>query len=345
MTGIKIRDRIRGCMIGGAAGDALGYAVEFMGEKSIFLHYGESGITEYELKNGTALISDDTQMALFTAGGLIDWKEAGSDAPPAKYVQKAYLNWYATQTKPFVNGYDGRYMDDARLFSRRAPGGTCLRALAGGSRDICDFISDIINDSKGCGGVMRTAPMALISTEKNYPGGLDAMDMDAAQLAAITHTHSLGYMPSAALNRIIVRILQGADIKTAALEAVEACRRLFDGDGCLEQLTELIEQAVSLAEGAGSDLDNIHALGEGWVAEETLAIAVCCAVRYQDDFSKGLIASVNHCGDSDSTGAVAGNILGAYCGYDAIPDKWKQNLELNDLLLGAADMLSGIRGE
>ena len=95
-----------------------------------------------------------------------------------------------------------------------------------------------------------------------------------------------------------------------------------------------------LAEGdLEDDLDNIHQLGQGGVAEETLAIALYCALRYQDDFSAGMIAAVNHSGDSDSTGAVAGNILGAWVGYQAIEEKWKQDLELSDVILEIADDL------
>lgn len=58
-----------------------------------------------------------------------------------------------------------------------------------------------------------------------------------------------------------------------------------------------------------------------------------------NDFSKGIIAAVNHSGDSDSTGAVTGNILGTLLGYDAIDEKWKRNLELKDVILEMADDL------
>ena len=75
-------------------------------------------------------------------------------------------------------------------------------------------------------------------------------------------------------------------------------------------------------------MKNIQSLGEGWVAEETLAIAVYCAVKYADDFARGVCASVNHGGDSDSTGAVTGDILGAALGIDAIPKKYTEPLEL-----------------
>ena len=71
-----------------------------------------------------------------------------------------------------------------------------------------------------------------------------------------------------------------------------------------------------------------------------MGISLYCALRYQNDFSAGVIASVNHKGDSDSTGAVTGNILGALVGYGAIEDKWKEKLELRDVILEIADDLS-----
>ena len=100
-----------------------------------------------------------------------------------------------------------------------------------------------------------------------------------------------------------------------------------------------MDLAVELSENTAPDLENIHRLGEGWVAEETLGIALYCALKYADDFSAGVIAAVNHKGDSDSTGAVTGNILGALLGLDAIDQKWKKDLELYDVIVEMADDL------
>ena len=70
-----------------------------------------------------------------------------------------------------------------------------------------------------------------------------------------------------------------------------------------------------------------------------MAIALYCAIRFENDFAAGIIAAVNHKGDSDSTGAIAGNLLGAKLGYEAIPEKFKDKLELRELLLNMADKL------
>ena len=357
------RDAIRGSLIGGAAGDALGYAVEFVREDYIFSHFGKDGITEYQLDPLThkAIISDDTQMTLFTANGLLvgDTRGAmrGIQGNPRGYVAKAYQDWLTTQEKTFeavkakrdkndsyTNGVSW-LLDIPELFERRAPGITCLGALQS-ARDQASYVDDYIikpiNNSKGCGGVMRVAPVGL-NYRPQYGLTAEKIGMEAAQIAAITHGHPLGYMPAFVLAYVVNRIVYPEGerklLKEIVLEARDAMVRMFHEDPFAENLAELINLAVELSENAESDLDNIHRLGEGWVAEETLAIAIYCALKYQDDYSKALIVSVNHKGDSDSTGAVLGNILGAWVGYDAIDEKWKTDLELHDVILEMADDL------
>ena len=102
---------------------------------------------------------------------------------------------------------------------------------------------------------------------------------------------------------------------------------------------KLIRKAMALAAGDTADLDAIHQLGEGWVGDEALAIAIYCALKHADNFDQALIAAVNHKGDSDSTGAITGNILGAYLGLAGIPEKYRKDLELADVLMALADAL------
>ena len=116
-------------------------------------------------------------------------------------------------------------------------------------------------------------------------------------------------------------------------------KKLFPKAEHISEFTAIMQKAVQLAKTEQDDLSAIHQLGEGWVAEETLAIAVYCALRYQNDFDMALRTAVNHNGDSDSTGAVCGNILGAYLGYNSIPHKYKERLELHDLICEISNML------
>ena len=151
-------DRMRGSLMAGAMGDALGYPVEFLDRKTIISRYGTKGITQFTLNHaGKALVSDDTQMTLFTANGLLtavcrsaqDWTED---------VRLAYLDWYYTQTMGSRTNDRHTWLRDLpELAHRRAPGITCMgaceRLLQGMEPD---------NTSKGCGGIMRVAPVALL---------------------------------------------------------------------------------------------------------------------------------------------------------------------------------------
>ena len=348
------KDRIRGCMIGGAIGDALGWPIEFKSERQIFNKYWPNGILEYELNDdGNAEITDDTQMSLFTANGILCWETAkcmhSETYLPRHYVAMAYQDWLYTQEA--ANRHDTSLRpcnicwlnDEKGLWQRRGPGLTCLRALQmqnGAAGHIRDYIETELNNSKGCGGIMRVAPMGLRQWDD-----IKALDYEGAQLAAITHGHSLGYLPAAVLvhiiNRIVYPSVGAMSLRDIVLEARNTVMDIFDDNTFMPKLCTIIDKAVYLADhSSDSDLENIHSLGEGWVAEETLGIALYCALKYQHDFSTGVIASVNHKGDSDSTGAVTGNILGALLGYECIEEKWKDQLELKQVILQVADDLA-----
>ncbi|MCQ2416962.1 MAG: ADP-ribosylglycohydrolase family protein [Oscillospiraceae bacterium] len=339
---MKNIDKFRGCLIGGAAGDALGYAVEFLREAEIFRRYGEKGITDYALTHGKALISDDTQMTLFTANGLLVGTTRGMMrgimGEYDSYISIMYKCWYRTQTEryPITDTYQESWLlDIPELYSRRAPGITCMNAISNGCEGT---IERPINDSKGCGGIMRVAPIGLYFSEKSM--SYEKSDLIGAKASACTHGHELGYIPSAALVHIIRKLVEEpVTIKEAVADALKCTEKMFRGSKHIDYFTALINKAISLAETSDNDLDAIHQLGEGWVAEETLAIAVYCALKYADDFEKAVVTAVNHNGDSDSTGAVLGNILGTYIGYANIPQKYKENLELSEIILETADDL------
>jgi len=335
-------DRFRGCMLGGAVGDALGYAVEFKNEKDIFSRFGEAGITEYELHNGKALISDDTQMTLFTATGLLIGTTRGMMrgimGKYSGYIQNSYLDWLKTQNEryPLPDEYHYSWLVNVpEMFSRRAPGNTCMMALERGGNGT---IGQPVNTSKGCGGVMRVAPIGLYFCDKDMP--VEEVARIGAEAAAITHGHILGWLPAAALSQIVYEICRNDDtVYDAVMKTLYTQDEMWPDSEHKEYFLELMRKAVDLAGMDKKDLDAIHQLGEGWVAEEALAIAVYCALKYEDDFEKAIVAAVNHKGDSDSTGAICGNILGAKLGLKGIPEKYIQNLELKDVILEVADDL------
>jgi ADP-ribosylglycohydrolase len=120
---------------------------------------------------------------------------------------------------------------------------------------------------------------------------------------------------------------------------IKATEAMFSDKKHVTDHTDLMNEAVKLSYSNTPDIDAIHKLGEGWVAEEALAIAVFCALRYSDDFDKAIVTSVNHKGDSDSTGAITGNILGAHLGLSAIPERFINRLELIDVTKELAEDL------
>ena len=338
------KDLFIASLLGGAIGDALGYTVEFMKLHEIKSRFGEEGITDLVIDDyaGKALISDDTQMTLFTADGMI-WafermSERGIGSYAGSGVYQSYLRWLYTQTKrmpdehyewlldPQPHEKNGSILAYKELFSLRAPGNTCLSALE--SNKMGEMWPPI-NNSKGCGGVMRVAPVGLF-LHKNPAEAFRV----AAEIAAITHGHPSGYLASGALAVIIAEVINGKSIVESSHSAMEILKTYPEH----EETLSVMENAIELAGSEESSINAITKLGQGWVAEEALAVSLYCAMR-EPDFKKALILAVNHDGDSDSTGAICGNILGARYGLEAIPEQWADQVELKELIADVASRL------
>ena len=333
-----LQDRIRGSLIGGAIGDALGYPVEFISSfKGIQARYGERGITRLDTQQlwldevgqrGKAVISDDTQMTLFTANGILN---AIRLKVGMKYgICLAYIEWYLTQIGKKSGKYKNCWISDLpELNKRRAPGNTCMSSLN--------------NIYRGSDSVI---PLYAAVDDR-----MDIMEADklAGEAAEITHQHPLGYIPAALMSHVIYRLTLEETPTRQSLEGY-----IHEGMAEMEKLYpvnlhdvkymgELCEKAILLANNSRTDVENIESIGGGWVGDEALAIAFYCALKHFDSFEEAMIAAVNHAGDSDSTGAVCGNILGAAIGYEAIPQFFKDDLELHDVILHMADDI--YRGE
>lgn len=132
------------------------------------------------------------------------------------------------------------------------------------------------------------------------------------------------------------------DIEESLQKALQQYKDKFNvyDEKYYDYFVELVEKAIQLSKENKSDIDAIRELGEGWVAEETFAIAVYSCLKYKNSFEDAVICSVNHDGDSDSTGAVTGNIMGVYLGYDSIPDYYIDHLKLKDVIYEMANDLA-----
>ena len=317
-------DQFRGCLLGGAVGDALGAPIEFMSVSEIHQHFGPEGVrgmTPGEWPAGS--ITDDTQMTLFTAEGLLRAQVRGAlrgiVAVPT-VVHHAYARWLQTQGEESPRwgrreAYDGWLIALPELHARRAPGMTCLSAL---QRSRQGTTEQPLNDSKGCGGVMRVGPVGLLARrDRAFTMGVD--------VAALTHGHPSGYLAAGFLAAVIAGLRDGDDLE-AAVDAATAELEQRDPN---EEVGAAVRSARRLAGQGPASVERLEELGDGWVAEEALAIALY-AVLATHSFEEAVLLAVNHGGDSDSTGAITGNLAGFLYGDSAIPSRWLEALELMD---------------
>lgn len=326
-------DYFRGCLLGGAIGDALGWPVEFMSYKEILENYGIGGIRDLVIApKGLAEITDDTQMTLFTAEGILRaqtryFSKGICHIPSVVYY--AYQRWLYTQG--YNEGMDRSILDRSwllfsnELFNQRAPGNTSISALLSGKQGT---LEEPINNSKGSGAVMRMGPIGLLFRKT------EAFEL-AMECAVLTHGHPSAYLSAGALAYLIASIIEGEELEQAVKGTMKKLESYSDHQECREK----IALALDLSKQGFTNYRAITKIGEGWVAEEALGIGIYCALKYEGNFKKALTAAVNHDGDSDSTGAITGNIAGAYQGISNIPGNWIDKIELKNVLVLIADDL------
>jgi ADP-ribosyl-[dinitrogen reductase] hydrolase len=317
---IPWEERAAGCLLGGAVGDALGAPVEFLGLDEIQARFGAEGVTGLASAYGRrGAVTDDTQMTLFTAEGLIradNVRRTGGADDPVPVLHRAYVRWLATQGGRTPDSRasdrpDGWLASLRELKARRSPGTTCLTALESGRWGSPE---ERINGSKGCGGVMRVAPIGLASWPPFETG---------ARAAALTHGHPTGFLAGGVLATMVATLAGGA----APRQAVDAVRDELPAHEGHEECLEALGAALAAAEDGSPSPERVEALGAGWIAEQALAVATYCLL-VAERFEDGVLLAVNHGGDSDSTGSIAGSLLGTAFGARAIPDRWLAELEL-----------------
>ncbi|SDW36386.1 ADP-ribosylglycohydrolase [Arthrobacter sp. yr096] len=342
----SFESRVYGSLLGGALGDSLGYEVEFDSLAAIRGRFGAAGLTSFGQLDGGSHFSDDTQMTLYTVDGLVEaleWANDGVAADEIACLWLAYLRWLGTQDVAVSASApvpQPRWIDTQDVLRhRRAPGNACLSGLATG--EMGTVARPVNPDSKGCGTVMRSAPFGLIphiSREAVYKLSSDA--------ASLTHGHPSARLSAAAFSLLIHNIVAGSDIRSAANEALVFVNgvptKAPELGGKLEAALQLSAEPTAL----GPE-ELISTLGEGWVAEEALAVGLYAVLSTSgnspaEHFRKAIAVAINHNGDSDSTGSIAGNILGAHYGEQCLPADWLEALEAPEVIRGMADRLLAV---
>ena len=350
--------RIHGCLLGGALGDSLGFAVEFEDISAIRGKFGPEGLQDFSALDGGSHFSDDTQLTLYTVDGLLEaleWANSGVGADTNACLWLAYLRWLGTQgvavpeSAPFQ---PPRWIDSHGVLKhRRAPGNACLTGLATG--EMGTFFRPVNPDSKGCGTVMRSAPFGLIPYIE--AGAVYKLSSDAASL---THGHPAARQSAGIFSLVIHALTAGHGLREAAHFALGelGAGHLRKGEEPDPDVVARLEAALRLG-GAGDPLapeELVRELGEGWVAEEALAVALYAVLATAPDpaaaghpethFRAAIALAVNHSGDSDSTASIAGNILGTFYGEDCLPAQWLAALEAPEVIRGMASRLAAVTG-
>lgn len=308
---------ITASLLGGAMGDSLGADIEFLslaeirrlfpsGLKDLPPHYGIKGA-----------VTDDTQMTLFTLEGLIRTYVRGATkgiAAPVGIIHHAYLRWLLTQGGEPAAKVDREHgiVVEKVFHAQRAPGNTCLSSLKNAKR----FGGAARNDSKGCGTIMRTAPIAL-ACRRNI------VRQTAMEVSDLTHGHPTARVSAAAWSEILAKVAGGTSADRAAEDILNEYASVRSAYETLA--------AIRAALGAKRDArpETVETLGGGWIAEEALAIALYAALA-TENLEDGLRVAVLHSGDSDSTGAIAGNLLGLLYPEETLRHDWGSEIECRE---------------
>ncbi|HEY1157349.1 MAG TPA: ADP-ribosylglycohydrolase family protein [Arthrobacter sp.] len=342
-----LKSRIHGCLLGGALGDALGYAVEFDSIADIRERFGAHGLTGLGDLSGPCHFSDDTQLSLYTVDGLVEaleWANAGVGADVNACLWLAYLRWLAAQGEdagPSAPAPQPRWIDGNEVLrQRRHPDKDCISGLASG--EMGTTVRPVNPGAKGPGTVMRSAPFGLIPHITP-----DAVYKLSADAAALTHGHPAAQQSAGIFSLLIHRLVSGEALRDAAAAVAARAASLPE---VAPELPERLEAGLRLAEKAPvAPEELVQALGEGWLAEEAFAVALYAVLatlpagtadaQPDQHFRDALAVAVNHSGGSNTTGSLAGNILGALYGEDCLPAEWVQALEAPEVIRGMGDQL------
>lgn len=314
------------CLLGGALGDAFGYPIAFENLSSIQKRHGTGGLREPELQKNQLVVSDDTQMTLFTLEGLTRAMQTSTLAEQdlLEHVRLSYLDWLESQGLATAGAsHPTRLLKHAALHVQRAPAKTCiqsLRAGGGGSPELP------INESREASGLMRVAPVACMP-EMNAERAFRL----ASRAAAITHGHPTCYLAAGMLAAMLHGLLEGKPLQTALIHACDQARAWRGHQDIVKHMETALEASVRPYSGALPEV-----LGTGRSSDEALAIGFFAASRSLD-FREVMVIAANHDGQSEVTAGIAGQLFAAQRGLEALPHAWIRRLDVQDALCDLAD--------
>jgi ADP-ribosylglycohydrolase len=303
-------DRYRGAMLGLAVGDALGTTLEFKAPGTFKLITDMIGGGPFGLKPGQW--TDDTSMALCLAESLIE--KRGFDA---KDQMDLYCSWYER----------GHLSSTGRCFDI---GNTVRNALETYRRTGNPFSGSESPDAAGNGSLMRLAPIPLFFAS-NAKQGIQY----AAESSRTTHGTRAAVDACRYFAGLIVGALSGKS-KSELLSPY-----FYPGDEPdFWNENGLYQKIAAIAAGSFKRKDPPEIKGTGYVVESLEA--ALWAFDRSNSFREGALLAVDLGNDADTTGAIYGQIAGAFYGADQIPPEWRAKLTMCELITKFADKLYGL---
>lgn len=301
-------NQARALLYGLALGDALGAPTEFMSYSDIKTRFGAAGIQELP---APALYTDDTQMTLAVAEALV----IAGDRPLddlMRVMGDRFIEWLHSPE------------------NNRAPGQTCIAGVTAYENG-ASWREAGLPQSKGCGSAMRVAPLGYF-----YQTNEVMLKTVAQASSMITHRHPAALAASAGAAYLVKLALDGvAPEKYLSLLHAFTEGMSDDYDRALLRVSHVL--------GWGDEVAAMRHIGEGWVAEEAVALALYCVMRYPDNYLDAVRRGANSNGDSDSIACIAGGVAAARLGIEAIPVDWVSHCEKSDYIAALSDRLAAAR--
>lgn len=340
---ISKRDAYRGCLLGLAIGDAMGYPVDTKTWPQIQEEYGPYGLMGYDLRNGYADVSSHTQLAAFSCNGLLlgltRGQVYGKMAPFVRYVGLAQQEWAIGQRRYDQPGRNHCWM--FRVSEMRHRHCTDTRMVETLNRGKLGSLEDPVNRHDTPAAIASAVASGIFADQ----GRLAQQETDrlGAECVALTHGHPLAFLPGAVVAHLISECLRHPNkrLKMLVKEALSALQQQFVREYPREvsQITALTEQAVSLAEERLMRPSDAMERLKCDTGAEVLAGAVYAALLCEEDFDNAMVIAVNHSGRSSAVSSLTGAILGARMGEQALPEFYMEGLEIAVVLRDLADDL------
>lgn len=335
-------ENLRGCLLGLAVGDAMGYAVDKLSWSEICENYGPNGLLGYDLANGSADVTSYTQLAAFVCNGVLLAETRRNVSLYGRFTTRAILEWASSQQVRTMPQRSAFWVAQVPAMRRRHCMDTrmldALSRTALGTPEKPVFVSDT-----PCALTSAIAIGLCFDPEK-----MEFLQVGrlAAEAIALTHGDPVTMVSGAYLAYAVAGILQGPEkpLSYHFGNACDALSHLFAEQFPLavEHICKKIDYVLSLTKDAEMTPFAVMTLLECTTADQCLAAAVYAATVHSGNFDEAMISSVNHSGRSSAVGAVAGAILGARLGADALPDFYLESLEPIDTLQELAnDLTSG----